>query len=272
MHLPTNRHEKTIEPLPSHNALRILAISDKMDEATPNRSESKSDWSFYAPQPNLVKISVSLPSKDGQEGYYGATFTKTSVNWRENLCTRASGDIIGIEALNFPLPANISRIVRSVAIMSSPRMTQSAVWIGPRLLLSTLLLYRWPNNHPTDHECEDLRQKPMSLSVETEICSQVLSSASPKVKLVQYSTSADLGIFKLQDGYPSRPDWVDIDWLMDGNEAYGFKKGCKAACVAYNGRMNEQDAKEAKRLALSQSHQDIGISASSVSFDRILQD
>ena len=136
-------------------------------------------------------------------------------------------------------------------------MTQTAIWIGPRLLLSTLHLYQWVQGLPSDEECELVRKKGLTFDVESEICSQVLSLHSPKVQLVEFSAKDDIGIFKLQENYPPRSEWVNIEWLMDRDEAYKLelKAGCKVACVAFNSKMTGEDRRNIKDEAARQLHQ-----------------
>ena len=155
---------------------------------------------------------------------------------------------------NIPMPFNMSQIVKSVAVMSSAYMTQTAIWIGPRLLLSTLHLRHWIQGLPSNEECELVRQSGQTFDVETEICSQVLSAHSPKVQLVEFSAEDDIGIFKLQGGYSPRSDWVSPDWLMERDEAYrqNLMAGRKVACVAYNGKIKEGDARRIKDEAAIQ--------------------
>lgn len=281
-----------------------------MKESSAKQNEKESTWGFEVPRPDLRRISIDLRPNIHQQGNYSHTFRpspglderpelqqlppnyiipfvsetpgryryhggpivdKSSCKWRATYLTRACGEIIGIEALNLPLPTHMSKIVRSVAVMASPRTCQSAIWIGPRLLLSTLHLQDWIQGYPSDVQCEHVRRSGMSFAVESEICSQFLSLESSKVQLVQFNTRAEIGIFKLQDGYLSSPDWVDIDWLMEGDEASSLNEGCQAACIAYNGRVTRQDEKEIKKQAWSRLQQNLPKSAFSVSFHRIVQ-
>ena len=167
----------------------------------------------------------------------------------------------------------MSQIVKSVAVMSSTQMTQTAIWVGPRVLLSALHLYHWVQGVPSTEECDLVRKTGQVFNVESEICSQVLSSHSPKVQLVEFSIEDDIGIFKLQDCYPPRPDWVDPDWLLDRDDAY-IKKlsaGRKVACVGYSGKISEEDAKKIKNEAAIKLQENLQQSAFSVSLGELLE-
>ena len=46
----------------------------------------------------------------------------------------------------FPRQKIVDKIIKAVAVMSSHEMTQSSIWIGPRILSSTLHMHKWPLN------------------------------------------------------------------------------------------------------------------------------
>ena len=148
----------------------------------------------------------------------------------------------------------MSQIVKSVAVMSSAHMSQTAIWVGPRLLLSTLHLHHWVQGLPSNEECDLVRKSGQTFDVESEICSQVLSVHSPKVQLLEFSVKDDIAIFKLQDCYPPTSDWVNPDWLMERDDAYkqDLNAGRKVACVAYNGKISEGDERKIKDEVASQ--------------------
>lgn len=161
----------------------------------------------------------------------------------------------------------MSQAVKSVAVMSSTHMTQTAIWIGPRLLLSTLHLHQWIQGYPSNEECDLLRKTGQTFDVESEICSQILSIFSPKVQLLEFSAEEDIGIFKLQDHYPPRSDYVNPDWLLERDEVYerDLKPGWKVACVGYSGKISEEDAVKVKNEAAIQLLKTVPQSALSVS-------
>ena len=162
----------------------------------------------------------------------------------------------------------MSQIVKSVAVMSSANMTQTAIWIGPRLLLSTLHFHHWIQGLPSNEECELVRKTGQTFDVETEIRSEILSVHSPKVQLLEFSAENDIGIFKLQDRYPPRSDWASPDWLMERDDAFrqDLSAGQKVACVAYNGKISEGDARRIKDEAAIQLQKTLQESAYLVSF------
>ena len=198
----------------------------------------------------------------GDKYFGGPILDKSILKWRQTHYTRACGDVIGTQESNILLPLNMSPIVKTVAIMSSAHMTQTATWIRPRLLLSTLHLHHWVQGLPSNEECELVRNTGQTFDVETEYCSQVLSVQSPKVQLLELSAEDDIGIFKLQDRYPPRSDWVSPDWLMERDNAYGQDlKGRKVACIAYNGRISEGDTRKIKDEAAIQLQKNLPQSA-----------
>jgi len=203
-----------------------------------------------------------------RDKYFGGPIMDKSVlKWRETHYTRACGDVIGTPESNIPLPFNMSQIVKSVAVMSSAHMTQTAIWIGPRLLLSTLHFHHWVQGLPSNEECDLVRKTGQTFDVETEICSQFLSVHSPKVQLLEFSAEDDIGIFKLQDRYPPRSDWVNPDWLMERDDAYrqDLNAGRKVACVVYNGKISEGDTRKIKDEAAIQLQKNLQQFAFSVS-------
>ena len=46
----------------------------------------------------------------------------------------------------FPRQKIVDKIIKAVAVMSSHEMTQSSIWIGPRVFLSTVHMHKWPLN------------------------------------------------------------------------------------------------------------------------------
>jgi hypothetical protein len=171
--------------------------------------------------------------------------------WRYSLYTRANGDVIGGPEKNIPLPFNISTIIKSVGFMGGPGKSQSCMWVGPRLLLSTLHLFNWPAIHPTIEDCENVRKHKIAFSVEIEVSAKILCEYSPRVLLVAFNVDHDLGIFKLQDEYPDRQDFIDVNWLMERDEAYhqGVAPESKAACIGFSSHVPENEAKLIKEQA-----------------------
>ena len=216
------------------------------------RKENQRPGSFQ--DENFNNFVLEHVAGAGDNYFGGPILDKSVLRWRQTHYTRACGEVIGTPELNIPLPSNMSQIVKSVAVMSSAYMTQTAIWVGPRLLLSTLHLHPWVQGLPSNEECDLVRKSGQTFDVETEICSQVLSVHSPKVQLVEFSAEDDIGIFKLQDCYPPRSDWVSPDWLMERDDAYrqNLTAGRKVACVAYDGNINEGDMRKIKDQAAMQ--------------------
>lgn len=138
-----------------------------------------------------------------------------------------------------------------MAVMSSKVMTQSAIWIGPRLLLSTLRFRHWIKGQPTHEGCDLVRKTNETFSVESEICSLVLSEFSPKVQLIEYSAEHGIGIYRLQDHYSSRTEYGDPDWLVECDEDFNanLENGQNAACVGYNDKISPEDSQEVMKQA-----------------------
>ena len=150
--------------------------------------------------------------------------------------------------------------------MSGVYMIQTAIWIGPPSPV-TLYMPPWVSGLPSSEECDSIRRTGQTFAVESEICSQVLSAHSPKVQLLEHSTEDDIGIFELQDNYPSRSDWVNSDWLMERDHAYtsDLKAGRKVACVGHSGKVGEDDVRKIKREAAIRVHKGLPQSAALVS-------
>jgi hypothetical protein len=139
----------------------------------------------------------------------------------------------------------MGNIVKSVAVMSSSVMMQTAIWVGPRLLLSALHFRHWIQHQPSREECELVQKMGETFSVESEITSQVFSEFSPKVKLIEFSAEHDVGLYRLLDDYPARTEYLDPNWLLEGDEIRGaYLDGQNVACVGYNSKISSEDAKE----------------------------
>ena len=153
--------------------------------------------------------------------------------------------MVGARESQIPLPSNMDVIVRSTCVMSSPSKMQSGFWIGPRMLLSTLHFENWNQDFPTVNECEQFRQNRISIAVETEITNSILSKYSPRVHLIAFDVDNDVGLFQLQDGFPDQPHHVNVDWIMDGDNAWQSQlpTGTKAACCGFNGSISELHSK-----------------------------
>ena len=93
-----------------------------------------------------------------------------------------------------------------------------------------------------------------TFNVKSEISSQVVSEFSPKVQLFEFSAEHDIGLYKLQDHYPSRTEYLDPNWLMECDEVYkaNLEGGQNVACVVYNSKISHEDATEVMRQAAIQ--------------------
>ncbi|KAL9605695.1 MAG: hypothetical protein Q9179_001115 [Wetmoreana sp. 5 TL-2023] len=199
-----------------------------------------------------IKPFVNGPPKTGKGTYFGGSlFDKAALRWRQTLFTRASGEVVGAAELKVPAPDNLEKIIRSVCVMARGKMQQTAMWVGPRLLLSALQFQEWVTPVPSDAELDVWVNNHVLFSVESEICSQSLSEFSPKVRLVAHSGPDDLGLFRLQDDYPPRREWIDVEWLWDRDQLYQQNptKGTKVACIGYSSRIDGDDAKAVGNIA-----------------------
>lgn len=151
-------------------------------------------------------------------------------------------------------------------------MTQTAIWVGPRLLLSTLHFRHWIQDQPSHEECELVRKMGETFNVESEICSQVLSEFSPKVQLVEFSAEHDIGLYKLQDHYSSRTEYLDPNWLMELDEVYrvNLEDGRNIACVGYNSKISPEDATEVMKQAAIQLQRTLSQSTTKVNLYQTL--
>ena len=198
---------------------------------------------------------------------------RNTFDWRGNHYTRASGEIVGY---NSPVPGNMANIIRSVAVMAGPQMSQSAVWVGPRLLLSTLHISSWFNgpDKPTTQELEAIRTQGYEFRVENEISSQLLSDSSVKVRLCDFSIADDIGLFKLTENFPSRNEWVSPSFLIERDELHFryITSQRPVACVGYNGRVNDNDVQLIKDAVVSQLQGQVNLNALQASHLQVLKD
>ena len=86
------------------------------------------------------------------------------------------------------------------------------------------------------NECEQFRQRGLSLAVESEISQTILSKYSLRLQLVAFDVDNDVGLFKLQDKYANQKDFVNIDWTMKRDDAYSNQLpfGVKVACCGFS--------------------------------------
>ena len=160
--------------------------------------------------------------------------------------------------------------VKAVCAMSGKYMTQSGLWVGPRLLLSTLHIHTFVQGIPSRGECELIRQSGQTFDVESEISSQVLSTHSPKVQLLDFSAEDDIGIFRLQDSFTPRENFVDPEWLMERNEVYNnhLPPGSNVGCLGYNSRISDDDKRRVTEIAASKLQLELHQFAAMVRFYR----
>ncbi|KAK3172998.1 hypothetical protein OEA41_006326 [Lepraria neglecta] len=283
--LRAKEHQPTYHPPPERGCSESLKIITTNSQQNLQTRGQQSSGSYV---PDLFRKENQRPGsfqdknfhpfgnedvKGARDKYFGGPILDKSVlKWRQTHYTRACGDVIGTRESNILLPFNMSQIVKSVAVMSSAHMTQTAIWVGPRLLLSTLHLHHWVQALPSNEECDLVRKTGQTFDVESESCSHVLSVHSPKVQLLQFSAEDDIGIFKLQDCYPPRSDWVNPDWLMERDDAYrhDLNVGRKVACVAYNGKISEGDTRKIKdeaAIQLQKNLQQFAFSAEPIDLD-----
>lgn len=96
---------------------------------------------------------------------------------------------------------------------------------------------------PQSTNCEQFRQRGVSLTVESENSQTILGEYSPRLQLIAFDVDHDVGLFKLQDRYPDQRDFVNIDWLMERDDAYfnDLPVGAKVACCGFS-EVQEQAA------------------------------
>ena len=155
--------------------------------------------------------------------------------------------------------------------MKSLDKFQSGIWVGPRLLLSTLHLCDWAGGNPSIFELERIWSSGQTFEVEYEISSKVMSEYSLKVQLVGFCASNDIGIYQLQTGYPSRVDFVDPDLLLERDEFYRLHPQLRerVACVGFSGSIDATEAVLIRQEAQIQVQQRLQRSACLVSFSHI---
>ncbi|KAL8914845.1 MAG: hypothetical protein Q9171_000681 [Xanthocarpia ochracea] len=199
---------------------------------------------------NIKPFGSGFPPAKGT--YFGGPiFDKSILRWRETLYTRSNGEVVGAVEQNVPLPANMGHIIRSVCAFGSRTKHQTAIWVGPRLLLTTLHFHDWFGDIPTDAELNTLLKSGTRFAVESEICSRLISAASPMVQMIDHDASNDLGLFRLADESPDRTEWVDPAWLADRDEIYEAEPtpGRIVACVGFSGSIHGDDANAVRKNA-----------------------
>ncbi|KAL8916219.1 MAG: hypothetical protein Q9172_006399 [Xanthocarpia lactea] len=199
---------------------------------------------------NIKPFGSGFPPAKGT--YFGGPiFDKSILQWRETLYTRSNGEVVGAVEQNVPLPANMGHIIRSVCAFGSRTKQQTAIWVGPRLLLTALHFHVWFGDVPTDDELNLLLKSRSRFAVESEICSRLISAASPMVQMIDHDASNDLGLFRLADEYPDRTEWIDPTWLADRDEIYEAEPtpGRIVACVGFSGSIHKDDADAVRKSA-----------------------
>ena len=183
-----------------------------------------------------------------QNAYFGGPiFDKLRWQWRNAFYARGNGDVLGALENAVPLPQNMSSVVRSTGAMSGSYASakrQSCIWVGPRLLISTLHFHPWVGEYPTVSECEIFKNAGTLFHVENEISMMLLGPYSVTVRLVSFSVDNDIGIFKLHDTFPDRPDYINYNCLIERDEVHqqGIRPGTKAACVGFSAAIPEKEA------------------------------
>ena len=152
-----------------------------------------------------------------------------------------------------------ARSTRRIFVHSETKGANNRYFGGPILDKSAR---KWRQTHyiraceetPSDEERELVRKNGLTFDVESEVCSQVLSLHSPKVQLLEFSAKDDIGIYELQDNYPSRSTWMNLEWLIERDDVYrlDLKARRKVACVAYNGKVTEEDTRDIRDEAARQ--------------------
>ncbi|KAI4271706.1 MAG: hypothetical protein L6R38_006806, partial [Xanthoria sp. 2 TBL-2021] len=185
----------------------------------------------------LVKPGVnSVTEKVGY--YYGGPIVDISTGeWRRAHPTDNARDLITLGPLLPAVPDDLSLIVQATAVMSSKYMTQSALKVGHRVILSTLNFHHWLSDTPSAGEVQMVCDKFETFHVESDVDSTPPSSRSVKAGLVAYSIEDDLGIFKLLNHFEPHQHSVPLDRLLE-REGPDWKEilqpGREVACIAYN--------------------------------------
>jgi hypothetical protein len=198
--------------------------------------------------------------------YGGPILDNKALRWRPVFLTRASGEVVGAAQSQIPLPPSMSQVVKGNGVMSSSQKIQSGLWVGPRLLISTLHLYHWQSGQASDAELDIVVQEGRLFDVEQEISSEFLCEHSAKVQLIRYSREHDLGIFRLRDQDSSRTDWLDVDYLMERDEIEKLLLPHRlVGCLGYSDKIEPADFIHIQEQARFQLHRILGPQAFQVS-------
>lgn len=81
----------------------------------------------------------------------------------------------------------------------------------------------------------------MLIAVETEISREIIGDHSPRVQLIAFDIDNDVGLFKLHDSYADQKNFINIDWIMERDDAYSTRLqfGVAAACCGYSESLSE---------------------------------
>ena len=194
--------------------------------------------------------------------YFGGPIIDTSNReWKNTFYTRSNGSVPGFKELGNPSPLNFERIVRSVAALQDESQ-QTALWIGPRHLISALHFQNFKSAPPYQYELDGFIGTGSNLEVESDISTVLLSDLSAKVILIAADGKNDLGLFELLPQFPPSKDWVELDWLMDRNEVKdSYFPGGRVACVGFSSSLELADINAVRQGAQDQLMAKCGSSA-----------
>ncbi|KAL8958306.1 MAG: hypothetical protein Q9183_005864, partial [Haloplaca sp. 2 TL-2023] len=247
-HSPTQqaRHSYGSSAVPQSIGSPSKSPQGKPRDTAPMLKEMRKEYQTPMKGPDFMNFGART-----EKGYFGGPILNVlTQQWNATLYSRSSGQICvpSNSAENLPIPQNLAAIVSSVGIMVGGESTQqSGLWIGPRHFLSTLHCHRWITGKPTKQECDLIVESGMQFNVETNIHSRLFfgtdGHASSRVKMIDFATQQDLGVFQLMDHYPDQASYSDPDWLLERNEAVlsEMKAGQKMGCIGFSGKIDDED-------------------------------
>ena len=87
--------------------------------------------------------------------------------------------------------------------------------------------------------------------MKSEISSRAICEYSSRVELLAFNIENDIDIYKLQNQYSNRNNYIDVGWIMNRNEACHnqLSAGVKAACCGFSGLLFEEELKQIQNQA-----------------------
>ncbi|KAL8995128.1 MAG: hypothetical protein Q9169_005071 [Polycauliona sp. 2 TL-2023] len=198
----------------------------------------------------LIKPGVDVRKEKVGFYYGGPILNRRSGKWQTRWRTDLHGGILFSEN-DLPTPVTLPQIVRATAMVSSKYMTQSALRVGERILLSTLDFHHWLSDTPSADEVQLFCDTYQLFRIEDKVeVNPPSDGQSVNATLVAYSIDNDLGIFRMQDPHETHEHSIPIDWLLEREAPIWnniLQPARRVGCIAYNARTEDRFAEEVQQ-------------------------